>query len=278
MSARTEVVGLIAGQGTLPILVAQGIRNSGRRVACIGLRDQFDPELPKYCDDFAVAGFLRLNRWVKLARRFNIQEAVMVGRVSKSKMHDPLRIFRSLPDLRAINLWYRRLRHDHRTPAILSALAEDLATSGVTLIDSTRYIPEHLATIGLMTRTAPDALQVSDTVFAHPLLLELLRLGIGQSISVRDKDTIAVEALEGTDQMIARSGALCKTKGWTLLKSAREDHDRRADVPTIGVSTIEALHTAGGRAIAVGAGKVILLDKPAVLAAADRLKISIVGI
>ncbi|MSR42189.1 MAG: LpxI family protein [Phycisphaerales bacterium] len=278
MNPRGEVVGIIAGQGVLPILVAQGIRASGRRVACIGLRDQFDPALPALCDDFAIAGFARLSRWVKLARRFGVHEAVMVGRVSKAKMHDPLRLLRNLPDLRALNLWYRRLRHDRRTPALLTALAENLAQDGVILIDSTQYIQEHLAHAGVMTTTKPDALQTSDIAFAMPLLIELLRLGIGQALSVREKDTIAVEALEGTDRMIERTGELCRTKGWTLLKSARDDHDRRADVPTIGVSTIEKLHAAGGRAIAIGAGKVILLDKPAVLAAADRLSISIIGI
>ncbi len=278
MSERREVVGLIAGQGLLPLLVAEGIRQSGKRVACIGLRGQFDPALPALCDEFAEAGILRLGRWVKIARRFGIREAVMVGRVSKAKMHDPWRIFQDVPDLRALLLWYRQLRHDHRTPTLLTALADNLAQDGVTLIESTRYITEHLAHAGVMTKTHPDALQSSDIAFAMPLLEELLRLGIGQSISVREKDTIAVEALEGTDRMIARSGELCKAKGWTLLKSARDDHDRRADVPTIGARTIENLHAAGGRALAVGAGKVILLDKPAVIAAADRLSIAIVGI
>ncbi len=278
MSERQEVVGLIAGQGALPLLLAQGIRNSGKRVACIGLRGQFDPALPQMCDDFAEAGILRLGRWVTLARRFGIREAVMVGRVSKAKMHDPIRLFRDIPDLRAALLWYRRLRHDHRTPTLLTALAENLAQDGVMLIDSTRYIPEQLAHKGVMTKTQPDALQTSDIAFAMPLLQELLRLGIGQAISVREKDTIAVEALEGTDQMIERSGELCKAKGWTLLKNARDDHDRRGDVPTVGVSTIEKLHAAGGRALAVGSGKVILLDKPAVLATADRLRVAVIGI
>ena len=88
---------------------------------------------------------------------------------------------------------------------------------------------------------------------------------------------IAVEAVEGTDHMIERAGTLCRKKGWTLLKTARPGHDMRADVPTIGVSTIEKMHAAGGGCIAVGVGRVILVDRPAVLAAADRLGIAVVG-
>jgi DUF1009 family protein len=95
---------------------------------------------------------------------------------------------------------------------------------------------------------------------------------------VRDRDVIAVEAVEGTDAMIARSGELCRARGWTLLKTARPGHDMRADVPTIGVQTIESLAKAGAGCVAVGAGRVILVDRPAVLAAADRAGIAVVGV
>ena len=125
--SRTEdarPVGLIAGQGTLPILVARGIRATGREVACIGLADQYLPELPPLCDRFARAGVVRLGRWIRLARRFGIREAVMVGRVSKARMHDPLRLVRQLPDWRAIDLWYRKLRHDRRSATLLTVLAD----------------------------------------------------------------------------------------------------------------------------------------------------------
>jgi DUF1009 family protein len=271
-------VGLIAGQGTLPLVVARGIRASGRRVACIGLADQFVPELPALCDDFAQAGVLQLGRWIRLARRFGIREAIMVGRVSKARMHDPLRIFRQLPDWRALNLWYRKLRHDRRSATLLTVLADDLAKEGLVLIDSTSYIPDHLASEGTMTRRAPSAEQASDIAFGWPLLRSVGGLDIGQAIAVREKDVIAVEAVEGTDRMIDRAGELCRRRGWTLLKTARPGHDMRADVPTIGVATVERLHAAGGGCIAVGVGRVILVDRPAVLAAADRLGIAIVGV
>ncbi len=271
-------IGLIAGQGMLPVIVAQGIRAAGRRVCCIGLRDQFSAELPQYCDEFAVAGYLQLGRWIRLARRFEVRETVMVGRVSKARMHDPLRLFRQLPDLRALTLWYRTLRHDHRSATLLTALANNLAKDGLVLIDSTTFIPESLAVDGVMTRRAPTAEQASDIAFAWPLVRTLGDLDIGQALAVREKDIIAVEAVEGTDAMIARAGQLCRKKGWTLLKTARRDHDMRADVPTIGVSTIEGLHAAGGGCIALGVGRVILVDRPAVIALADKLGIVVVGV
>ena len=144
-------------EDTQKVLVARGMRAAGRRVACIGLADQYVPELPALCDDFAEAGVVQLGKWLRLARRFGVREAVMVGRVSKARMHDPLRVFRQLPDWRAFNLWYRKLRHDRRSSTLLTALAEDLAKEGLVLIDSTTFIPDHMASEGTMTRRAPTA-------------------------------------------------------------------------------------------------------------------------
>lgn len=111
-----------------------------------------------------------------------------------------------------------------------------------------------------------------------PLLLTSADMGIGQAMAIREGDVIAVEAAEGTAAMIQRAGALCPRQGWTLLKNASANHDNRADVPTVGVETIEQLAAAGAGAVAVGAGRVILLDKPAVIAAADAAGIAVVGL
>ncbi len=245
---------------------------------CVGLRDQFDADLPGLCDEFRQAGIVQIGRWIRLLRKAGASEAVMVGRVAKTRMHDPFRLIRQLPDWRAVNIWYRRLRHDRRNAALLAAVADELLHNGITLIDSTTYIPDHLATAGTMGSIEPGEKQRADIEFGWPLLTKTVGLDIGQSIAVRDRDVIAVEAVEGTDRMVERAGELCKTKGWTLLKTARPDHDMRADVPTIGVETIEKVAKAGGRCIAVGVGRVILIDKPKVIEAADRLKVAIVGI
>jgi DUF1009 family protein len=275
---RPEPVGLIAGSGELPMLVARGARAAGRPVVCVALRDSFDPRLPALCDHFHEVGMVQIGRWIRLLRRGGVRQAVMVGGVRKTRMHDPLRLFRQIPDLRAAWLWYRRLRHDRRNHAVLAALADELASCGVPLMDSTTFIQDHLASDGVMGAVQPGTDARGDVAFGWPLLRQLVELDVGQSMAVRDRDVIAVEAIEGTDAMIERAGSLCRAKGWTLLKTAKAAHDRRADVPTIGVATIERVAAAGCRCIAMGTGQVILVDRPAVIAAADRLGVAIWGL
>lgn len=270
-------LGLIAGQGQLPVIIARGMKAAGAKVCCVGLRDQFDNELVQNCDEFKTAGIAQLGRWIRLLKKWGVREAVMVGRVDKTRMHKPLATLRQIPDWRAARVWYKRIRHDKRNAALLAAVADELATSGITLIDSTEYISDQLATSGIMGNVSLSPEQQADIDLGWPLLLQTVELHIGQSIAVANRDVIAVEAVEGTDRMIERAGQLCRAKGWTLLKTAATNHDRRADVPTIGVETIHKLAAAGGRCIALGAGKVILIDKPKVIAAADKAKIAIVG-
>jgi hypothetical protein len=273
-----QAIGLIAGGGTLPLLEARGIAAAGRRVCCVGLAGQYDPRLPGVCDEFAVAGMLRLGRWVKLLRRWGVSEAVMVGGVRKARMYEPWRWLGQLPDRRALHLWYRVLRHDKRNQTVLEAVANELARSGITLIDTTRYIAEQMATEGVMSSRGPTAEQQADIAFGWPALMRMNDLDIGQAIAVKERNIIAVEAIEGTDAMIERAGALCRAGGWTLLKGPRPEKDPRFDVPTVGVQTIEKLKSAGARCLAVSAGKVILAEKDQVIAAADRAGIALVGV
>lgn len=202
----------------------------------------------------------------------------MVGRVDKGRMHDPLRLFRQIPDLRAALIWYRHLRHDKRSSVVLGALADELERGGITLIDSTTYIPEHMATGGVMTKRTPTQAEAADVDFGWRILKDTVELEIGQAITVRERDVIGVEAVEGTDRLIERTGALCPRKGWTLLKTASNDHDMRSDVPTVGVNTISKMAKHGATCLAVGTGRVILLDRPQVLEAAERAGITIVGV
>lgn len=271
-------IGLIAGNGRLPILTARGIRATGRKVACVGLKDQFDPELLEHCDSLATAGIIRIGRWIKQLKRAGAEQVVMVGGVRKARIYEPMRMWRQLPDVRAAKLWYRVLRHDRRDQNILTAVADELQQAGLTMIDSTTYIPEHLASVGVMTRRQPTTEQQADITFAQPLLTQLADMDIGQALAVKDRDIIAVEAIEGTDAMIRRAGELCRGGGWTLLKSGGTNKDMRFDVPTIGVQTIETLKAAGGKCVAVTAGGVIMIDKPEVIEAADAAGIAIVGI
>ncbi|MGD9688477.1 MAG: LpxI family protein [Phycisphaerales bacterium] len=272
-------IGLIAGGGRLPIKVAEGLRSFGHPIHALGLINQFEAELPALCTTFRQVGILRVGSWCRHLRQSKVQHAIMVGKVDKAKlMYDPWRMVRHLPDWATLVGWYRHLRHDKRSHAVLSVIAEQLSMSGIHLLDSTAPIPEQIASPGVMGRQHPDAEQRADIAFAWPLLKEVLRLDIGQAVSVRERDIIAVEAIEGTDRMIERSGHLCRRVGWTLCKGARAGHDRRSDVPSIGVKTIENLHAAGGRCLALAAGDVIMIDKPSVLELADRLGVAVVGV
>lgn len=277
MARDAAPIGLIAGGGRLPLLEAQGIRAAGRRVVCLGLADQYDADLPQHCDAFGEAGVVRLGRWIRLLRRWGASEAVMVGYVRKARMYEPLRLLHQMPDRRAAWLWYRVLRHDKRNQTLLGALADELHRNGIELIDTTRYITEHMAGEGVLTRCQPTSGQWADIRFAWPVLMRMNDLDIGQAVAVKERDVIAVEAIEGTDAMIERAGQLCRSGGWVLAKGARPSKDLRFDVPTVGEQTVENVKRAGGACIVLTAGQVILADKPAVIAAADRLRIPIVG-
>lgn len=278
MPSDKPILGMIAGNGILPVLVARGARRKGFNVCCVGLRGQCIPELARECDSFSYAGMARIGKWIRLLRKWGVQDAVMVGGVGKTVMHDPFGIVRMMPDVKSLLLWYRRLRYDRRDATVLAAIADELQLSGVTLIDSTTHIQEQLAGNGTLGNVQPTLKQSTDIAFGWPLLTKTAALHIGQSIAVRDGDVIAVEAIEGTQALIDRAGTLCKKNGWTLLKTAADDHDMRADVPSIGVKTIEQVARAGCRCIAVGTNKVILLDSPQVIAAANSAGIALVGV
>lgn len=274
----TPPIGLIAGGGTLPVAIARGIRSAGRQVACVGLAGQHEPALGELCHRFRSVGLIQVGKWIRTLRRWGCREVVMVGKVEKARMYDPLSWLRYKPDLLAGKIWFYQLRQDRRPDQVLRAVADALDADGITMIDSTRYIPELLADAGVMTRAQPSASQRGDIDFALPIVRRMGDLDIGQSIAVKDRDIIAVEAIEGTDAMIGRAGELCRKGGWTLIKLAKPGQDMRFDVPTVGPQTIERMREHGGTCLAVEAGRTILLDKPQLIEAADAAGIAIVGL
>ncbi|MFK7883089.1 MAG: LpxI family protein [Phycisphaerales bacterium] len=272
-------IGLIAGGGQLPLFIADGLRKQGYTVHAVGLHRQYDPALPERCDSFKDVGLLRVASWGRSLRRRGVRHAIMVGKVDKANlMHERFRVFKNIPDLTTAIVWYRKLRHDRRSHAVLKVVADELDRKGVQLIDSTIPIPDQLSSPGVMTRTQPSPEQRADIELVWPMLAELLRLDIGQSLTVRDRDVISVEAVEGTDRMIERTGDLCKRGGWTLVKGARAQHDRRSDVPTVGIRTIEHMHRHGGRCLAIAAEDVIMLDRENMIKRADELGLAIIGV
>jgi UDP-2,3-diacylglucosamine hydrolase len=270
-------LGLIAGEGVFPLLVARGARAAGRKVVCAAFAGHAWPDLRRECDRFAWVGVLRFGQWVRVLRAAGCDEAIMVGRVEKNQLYDRWRYLRYIPDLRAMQIFWRVIRSDKRPQTILQAIADSLARDGIQLLDSTKYCPDHVATPGVMTRRRPTDAQWGDVHFGYDICQTISKLDIGQSIAVLDRDVIAVEALEGTNAMIERAGKLCRVGGWTLIKVANAKQDMRVDVPTIGTTTIEKLAAARASCVVLEPGRTVILEKPKVLELADRYKIAIIG-
>ncbi len=270
-------LGLIAGEGVFPILVARGARATGRKVICVGLHGSCWPELKAETDHFQEVGLLRIGKWIRVLKAQGCEEAIMVGLVRKSLMYDRWRYFRYIPDWRTARMWFGRLRHDKRPRAVLDAVADELASAGITLVDSTQYCKDQVCTPGVLTKRQPTAAQWQDIHYGWEKCRLISRMDIGQTIAVLDHDVIAVEALEGTNVMIERAGQLCKTGGWTLIKVANGPEDARMDVPAIGTTTLEKLWKAGAACLVLEAGKTIILERTKTIELADRYKMAIVG-
>lgn len=273
-----NVLGLIAGGGRLPFMVADGAKQAGRRVICVGLAGYVDTALAGHVDAFYEVAVARPGGWIRHLRRHGAVGTIMVGTVTKSHLFTPMRILRYVPDWRAFRVYYWRLRgKPKQTDIFLTALADELATGGIRLENSTMYCQEFLAEAGVMTKQQPGTQTLNDVEFGWPLARQLGDMDIGQAIAVREREVIAVEAIEGTAEMIKRAGQFCKAGGWTLIKTAKPKQDPRFDVPCVGPDTIHGLADNGAKCLAIEAGKTIIIDKPQTLALADQLGICILG-
>jgi hypothetical protein len=270
-------LGLIAGEGIFPLLVARGARAAGRRVVAAAFGGSAWPELRNEVDIFKWVGVVRMGQWIRVLKSAGCSEAILVGRVAKEKMYSRWRYLRYIPDVRTILMWSKNLHRDKRDSSVLGAIDRELASVGIHLIDQTKYCSEHLATPGVMTRVTPTEPQWADIRYGWEICQTVSRLDIGQSIAVVDKNVIAVEAVEGTNGMIERAGKLCKVGGWSLIKVSNIHQDMRLDVPTVGTTTIEKLHANRASALVLEPGKTIMLEKSKVLELAERYRIAIVG-
>ncbi len=278
MTDHQNILGLIAGQGRLPFLIAQGAKKAGLKVICAGLDQNADPELAQIVDTFYTVPLARPGTWIRKLRKHGVTSTVMVGRVGKTQIFTPWRILKYLPDWRGLRIWYWTLRKkDKRNDTFLTALADELAKGKIILEDSTMYCKEHLATKGSITKNQPNHSVQDDIDFGWQIVKQLGSLDIGQAIAVKEKEVIAVEAIEGTAEMIKRAGSLCKNRNWTLIKVAKPDQDPRFDVPCVGPETIKSLAQNGGKCLVVEAEKTIIIDKPQTIELAEKLGITILG-
>jgi DUF1009 family protein len=263
-------VALIAGQGIYPVFVAQAIRRAGVPLRLIAFDEETAPELiasfPEADRRTLLVG--QLGKMLKALKDFGAGYALMAGQIT------PRRLFKGLhPDLKATKILLSLKRRNAET--IFGAIASEITAQSVTLLDARAFLDEHLATAGVMTgRSFP----IEQDYIDHGVHIarECARLDIGQGCVVRSGTVLAVEAFEGTDDMLRRAGAL-KSDGALFVKTVKARQDYRFDVPCFGQRTLETMREARIVAAALEAGRVIILDRPAVLAQARTWGISLLG-
>jgi len=271
-----ERLGLIAGNGRFPILFAQSAKAKGVNLIAVAIEDEASPEIEKYVEKLYWVGVAKIGKLIKTLKDENIDKVVMAGGLTKSHIHSKFKHLKLRPDLRAINMWYKKLRskHDH---SILEAVAEELAEDGIQLISSIDYVGHLIAEKGCLTKREPSDKEMSDIEFGWRIAKEIAGMEIGQCIVVKDKIVLAVEAIEGTDETIKRGGKLGRGKV-VVIKLSKKGHDPRFDLPAIGTETIHCLNEAGVSTLAIEAEKTLILDKEDTVKLADRNKISIIAL
>jgi DUF1009 family protein len=272
-------MGLIAGWGRYPLLVAQALRSQGYQVHCLGVIGEADPALAEVCHELKWMGPARFGGAIRYFRRRGIVQATMAGKFHKAGLFRPWRWLRYLPDLRTVRMFlphFLTRRKDCRDDTLLRAIVDEFAAEGIHFAPASDFAPQLLAGEGQLTRRGPSAWQWKDIEFGWQIAKELGRLDIGQSVAVKDQAVLAVEAIEGTDQCIRRAGTLCTAGGFTVVKVAKPQQDMRFDVPTIGRATLRTMAQSGGCVLAVEAGRTIILDQAELIDFANRNKLIVV--
>jgi DUF1009 family protein len=275
-------IGLVAGWGRFPIVVAEALKAQNYEVHCVGLRQHADPSLRAICDSYMSSGVARLGTHIRYFRRCGVQQATLAGKVFKHKiLFNRLGWLSLVPDLRTLRAFFPLFclgKKNRNDDTLLSVVVDVFAKSGITMAPATDFAPQLLVSAGTLTRRGPSASELSDIEFGWPLAKEMGRLDIGQSVAVKGRAVVAVEAVEGTDACIRRAGELCPQGGFTVVKVAKPQQDMRFDVPTIGVGTIESLIAAGAKCLAIEANKTILVDQSEVVTLANKHNIAIIAL
>ncbi|MBN1589754.1 MAG: UDP-2,3-diacylglucosamine diphosphatase LpxI [Pirellulales bacterium] len=274
-------VGLLAGWGRYPFVIAEHLRHQGIEVYCLGVTGHAEPGLDAVCDDYGWIGLCKIGRAIRYFRRHGITDVAMVGKIHKVALFQPWRWLKYLPDWTAIRIFaphFLTRREDCRDDTLLGALVDGFASRGIHFGPATDYAPGLLADEEVLTNRTPSAAQWRDIEFGWLVAKKMGQLDIGQSVAIKDQAVMAVEAVEGTDECIRRAGSLCRAGGFTVVKVAKPQQDMRYDVPTVGLKTLETMIASGGRVLAIEAHQTILLEKPEVLELANRNKLTIVSL
>jgi DUF1009 family protein len=266
-------LGLIAGNGRFPFLVLEAARALGHDVTVIAAKEEAFPELADAAARHQAAvhwiSIGQLGTCVRLLQHAGVSHAVMAGQVKHTRIFGGI-----VPDLTFLSVL--KALGSRNTDGLIGAVAKVLHEHGIELIDSTSLLTPLLARAGQLTRRAPTDDERNDFEFGYRMADAIAGLDIGQTIAVRHQAVVAVEAMEGTDAVIARAGSLAGP-GVRIVKVAKPNQDMRFDVPVIGVATIDVMRAAGASALSVDAGRTLVIDGPAVTAAADTAGIAIVG-
>jgi DUF1009 family protein len=267
------VLGLIAGRGRFPIDLARAARRRGRRVVAVAFHGDTAPSLADEVDELHWLHLGELEALIARFRAAGVRQAVMAGKVLKTSLFGDLA--RLKPDARAIALIAGlRTRSDD---SILGAIADELAQEGITLLPQAALVPELLAREGRLGAVEPTSGQRGDIAFGWPIAKALGALDVGQTVVVRERAVLALEAIEGTDAAVARGAAL-GGPGASVIKVAKPRQDPRFDMPAVGLATLAVLAEGKVAALAVEADRTLLLDRAELLREADRHGIAVLGI
>jgi len=262
---------LIAGNGRFPFLVLEGARRRGVDMVVAAIREETDPSIDRVASVVEWMGVGQLGKLIGFMKRHGVTHAIMAGQVKH------VQIFRlsAIPDVRMARLLARIAIRN--TDSLIGAVADELARDGITLVDSTMFLEHLLPEPGVLTRRKPSAQEEADIAYGLDVAREIARLDLGQTIVVKDRAVVAVEAMEGTDATIRRAGELARKPPLSVVKVAKPNQDMRFDVPVVGPATVDAMCASKATALSITAGKTVLIDREELIARADAAKIAIVA-
>jgi DUF1009 family protein len=264
-----DALGIIAGNGVYPQLVANAARKAGvKTIVAAAFTDETDPVLNQQVNALEWMRVGQLGRLLKFFRSQDIHHAIMAGQIA------PKNLFDLRPDLKALML-LGKLK-ERNAESIFAAIADELSKIDVNLLPATTFLEDSLAHPGLIAGPKLSPRQEHDVELGWTVAKEIARLDIGQTIVIKNGTIVAVEALEGTNEAIKRGGMLAR-EGAVVVKVSKPNQDMRFDVPVVGIETVRVAAASGVRVIAVEAGKTLLLERDALIALANGLKVSVVA-
>ncbi len=260
--------GLIAGNGRFPFLVLEGARSQGIEMAVIALKEEASPELEKLAKRVHWVSLGELSKTIDLMHQEGVKQAVMAGQVKHNKIFSAIR-----PDWKLAKLLFSLPRKN--TDSLIGAVARVLEEEGIQLVDSTLFLKPLVAGAGVLTRRAPNDREAEDLAYGLSVARQIASMDIGQTVVIADRACIAVEAMEGTDETIARAARITGGRPLVVVKVSKPGQDMRFDVPVVGLPTIEQMRGSGATALAVDAGRTLLFDRAKLIESADAAGIAI---